>query len=162
VVRGFELARPFLWVRDLSEEHRAVIKIGELTGAQYDVVYGISCRWVPHLAAGRYRWHRTVKQARLDLWVDHFSEQSKPRQWIDALYGVSTLRAAAAVTTRQVAEQAPRWCAQVADLPGVLAEARRQAEFRYNIRDGINRLRLDGCRAPGRERLRRVLRAHRA
>lgn len=122
-----------MWARELRDGIRAVIDVQAIKGAQFDVTYGICCDWVPFRSAGRYRWHRTLKQTRLDLWVDHFTLDAEPRQWIGASGGEAQLRRQARRAMRQVADRAPTWWATVSDPAGVLSEARRQAANRYDI-----------------------------
>jgi hypothetical protein len=69
LVRGMEAVRPAVWVTSLSDEHRALLCIQPYKGAVFELEYGISCSWIPHLEGNRWRWHRTVRQSRRDLWV---------------------------------------------------------------------------------------------
>ena len=82
------------WARLISDEIRAVVRLSPLKGAQYDIVYGVCCTWVP-LSAGRsagYAWPRTMRQTRPHLWVDHFVRDAEPRQWICTSEGEWVLR----------------------------------------------------------------------
>jgi hypothetical protein len=135
VVADFEHVRGLRWAKPLSPGIRAVVDVRSLKGAQFDITYGVCCDWVPHRQGDTYRWHRTLKQTRLDLWVDHFTVDAEPRQWISTLDGERKLQRQAAKAVRQVAKQAVAWWATVGSETGVLAEAYRQASNAFELHD---------------------------
>jgi hypothetical protein len=133
LVAEFQHVRGLMWARELNDGIRAVVDVQAIKGAQFDASYGICCEWVPFQRGQGYRWHRTLKQTRLDLWVDHFTLDAEPRQWIATSGGEAMLRRQARRAMQQVAERAPTWWDTVSDPAGVLSEARRQAANRYDI-----------------------------
>lgn len=135
VVADFEHARGLLWARRLSDGIRAVVDVRAVKGGQFDITYGVCCDWVPHRQGDTYRWHRTLKQTRLDLWVDHFTVDAEPRQWISSIEGEERLRRQAAKAVAQVAERAAAWWDTTADEAGVLSEAYRQAAGDFDVHD---------------------------
>jgi hypothetical protein len=64
---GFEHVKPLKWVRSAKPAMRDVVELYSLKGASIAPRWGLSLDFVPHVAAGRVRWHRTVKSAMLDL-----------------------------------------------------------------------------------------------
>ncbi|MEU0095111.1 hypothetical protein [Kribbella sp. NPDC006257] len=135
VVADFEHVRGLRWAKPLSPGIRAVVDVRSLKGAQFDITYGVCCDWVPHRQGDTYRWHRTLKQTRLDLWVDHFTVDAEPRQWISTLDGERKLQRQAAKAVRQVAKQAVAWWATVGSETGVLSEAYRQASNAFELHE---------------------------
>jgi hypothetical protein len=133
LVAEFQHVRGLMWARELNDGIRAVVDVQAIKGAQFDASYGICCEWVPFQRGQGYRWHRTLKQTRLDLWVDHFTLDAEPRQWIATSGGEAMLRRQARRAMQQVAERAPTWWDTVSDPAGVLSEARRQAANTYDI-----------------------------
>lgn len=135
VVADFEHVRGLRWAKPLSPGIRAVVDVWSIKGGQFDITYGVCCDWVPHRQGDTYRWHRTLKQTRLDLWVDHFTVDAEPRQWISTLDGERQLQRQAAKAVRQTAKQAVAWWTTVGSETGVLAEAYRQASNAFEIHD---------------------------
>jgi hypothetical protein len=135
VVADFEQVRGLVWATWLSDGIRAVIDVHALKGAQFDIRYGVSCDWVPHRVGQTYRWHRTLKQTRLDLWVDHFTVDAEPRQWISSIEGEKQLRRQADKAVRHVAKAAPAWWDAVRTEAGVLSEANRQAANAFDLHE---------------------------
>jgi hypothetical protein len=135
VVADFEHVRGLLWAKPLSAGIRAVVDVRPLKGGQFDITYGVCCDWVPHRQGDTYRWHRTLKQTRLDLWVDHFTADAEPRQWISSLGGERQLRRQAAKAVRQVGKSAVAWWDAVGCETGVLSEAYRQASNAFEVHD---------------------------
>jgi hypothetical protein len=133
VVADFEHVRGLLWAKRWSAGIRAVVDVRPLKGGQFDITYGVCCDWVPHRQGDTYRWHRTLKQTRLDLWVDHFTVDAEPRQWISSLDGERHLQRQAAKAVRQVAKNAVAWWDAVGSETGVLAEAYRQASNAFEV-----------------------------
>ncbi|WP_432941019.1 hypothetical protein ACQPXM_32755 [Kribbella sp. CA-253562] len=135
IVGDFEHVRGLVWTTWLSDGIRAVIHVQALKGGQFDITYGVSCHWVPHRVGETYRWHRTLKQTRRDLWVDHFTADAEPRQWISTLEGEKQLRRQADKAVRQVTNAAAAWWAATRTEAGVLAEANRQAAHAFDIHE---------------------------
>jgi hypothetical protein len=133
VIADFEHVRGLLWAKRLSAGVRAVLDVRKIKGGRLDITYGVCCDWVPHRQGDTYRWHRTLKQTRLDLWVDHFTLDAEPRQWISSLEGERQLRREAATAVRQVARSAAAWWDATGDEAGVLTEAYRQAANEFDI-----------------------------
>ncbi len=129
------------WVRPITDEMRAVVQLCALKGAQYDIVYGVCCTWVP-VATGRtaYTWPRTMRQTTRHLWVDHFTVDAEQRQWISTSEGEWVLRRQAQLALQQVLERAPDWWDSVSTVEGVLAEAQRQASNTFDIHSPSARL----------------------
>ncbi len=67
LARGFEHVKALKWVRSTKPEIRDVIELYSLKGASVAPRWGFSLDFVPHVAAGRLRWHRTAKSSMLDL-----------------------------------------------------------------------------------------------
>jgi hypothetical protein len=57
------------WTRPAGDGIRAVIRISPLRGS-YQLNWGLSLAWVPHLTTAGVRFHRTAKSARLDLYEE--------------------------------------------------------------------------------------------
>ena len=136
IVVDMQAVRDDVWVRPLSDEIRAVVQIDALKGAQYDINYGICGAWVPVSSTSRSRisrFPRTMKQTTMHLWVDHFTLDAEPRQWISTLDGEKALRRQAHKAVQQVMVRAPAWWRSVATPEGVLAEARRQGRNHVDI-----------------------------
>ena len=64
---GFEHVKPLKWVRSTKPAIREVVELYSLKSASVAPRWGFSLDFVPHVAAGRVRWHRTVKSSMLDL-----------------------------------------------------------------------------------------------
>jgi len=130
LTRDMDIVRPGVWAIPLSDEHRAMLSIQAYKGGTFELEYGVSCRWVPHLEGKRWRWHKTLKQSRRDLWVDHFTLDAPPRHAISHLHDLEHLRKQAEMARDTVAPLARRWWDSVATAQGVLTEALRQEPAR--------------------------------
>ena len=64
---GFEHVKPLKWVRSTKPAIRDVVELYSLKSASVAPRWGFSLDFVPHVAAGRVRWHRTVKSSMLDF-----------------------------------------------------------------------------------------------
>jgi hypothetical protein len=64
---GFEHVKPLKWVRSAKPAIRDVVELYSLKSASVAPRWGFSLDFVPHVAAGRVGWHRTVKSSMLDL-----------------------------------------------------------------------------------------------
>lgn len=58
------------WARPAGDEHFAMLGLLAWKGGRLILAYGVSCAYVPHWPGAEWRWHRTLAQARQDLWVD--------------------------------------------------------------------------------------------
>jgi hypothetical protein len=126
LARDMRTIRAGAWARPLSDEHRALLDIQPFKGGTVDLRYGISCSWVPHREGSRWRWHRTLRQSRHDLWVDHFTVDAPPPHPISHHHGLDHLRRQADEAAAEVIPLARHWWDSVAAVPAVLTEARRQ------------------------------------
>jgi hypothetical protein len=64
---GWEEIRDGVWTRPIGDGIRAVIRASALKGIRYQLLWGLSLAWVPHLTDTGTSLHRTAKSARLDL-----------------------------------------------------------------------------------------------
>jgi hypothetical protein len=64
---GFEQAKDLKWVRSAKGPIREIVELYSLKGASVAPCWGLSLDFVPHVAGGRVRWHRTAKSSMLDL-----------------------------------------------------------------------------------------------
>ena len=133
LTRHMEIVKPGVWARPLSDEHRAMLSVQVYKGGNLELEYGVSCGWVPHLEGKRWRWHKTLKQSRRDLWVDHFTLDAPPSHSISQLHGLEHLRQQAEIARDAVAPLARRWWDSVATVQGVLTEALRQEPARGGV-----------------------------
>lgn len=67
LTHGFEQVKALKWVRSAKRDIRDLIELYPLKGASIAPRWGFSLDFVPHVAAGRVRWHRTAKSSMLDL-----------------------------------------------------------------------------------------------
>jgi hypothetical protein len=68
--RGFASAHDLTWVRDHDAPIRQMFCFAKWKGGVISPRWGVSLDFVPHLAGGRVKWHRTSKSALPDLCVD--------------------------------------------------------------------------------------------
>ena|ERR1700722_1870357 len=76
--RGFEQIDPRRWVRSKKPLIREVVLLCTMKGLSLSPIWGFSLDFVPHVSAGRIRWHRTSKSASMDLSYDPFDYEGKP------------------------------------------------------------------------------------
>jgi len=67
---GLKEIKPRMWVDGSEPPVRRVFEIQLLKGAGLKACWGFSLDFVPHISAGRVRWHRSDKTALLDIVVD--------------------------------------------------------------------------------------------
>lgn len=67
---GFTPIKPWHWVDGSSAPARRVFDLMLLRGASMQPNWGFSLDFVPHLSAGKIRWHRSDRTAKLDVYVD--------------------------------------------------------------------------------------------
>lgn len=67
---GFEEVGSLQWVRSADAPIRQVFCFMQWKGGVLSPSWGLSLDFVPHIAGGRVKWHRTPKSAMLDLVVD--------------------------------------------------------------------------------------------
>jgi hypothetical protein len=130
IICEMDVVKPWWWARSLSESHRALLWIQDGKGGAFTLQYGISCTWVPHRQANTWRWHRTLKQARPDLWVDRWAEDAPPHRPIDGLRGLAQVRRTAEIAFRIEASRASAWWQSVETVEGVLRESHHQEGYR--------------------------------
>ena len=58
------------WIDGSKPPVRRMFQLQLLKGAAIKACWGFSLDFVPHISAGRVRWHRSSKSARLDVIVD--------------------------------------------------------------------------------------------
>lgn len=133
LVAGMDRVSSRLWARPLSERHRATLGLVLLKGRALELVYGVSCSWVPHPTATGFTWQRTLRQTRPSLWVDALTTGAPTSLTMDSLAGERRLRRDARRAVRQVAPHAFDWWEACATPEGVLREACRQAAGQYVV-----------------------------
>ena len=69
-LEGWEQIRDGAWTRPLADGIRALIRLGAMKGMTYQLYWGLSLAWVPHLTSTGTSLHRTAKSARLDLFEE--------------------------------------------------------------------------------------------
>lgn len=122
-----DFIKPWLWASPLSPEHRAVLSIQAYSGGAFELEYGVCCTWVPHTQGKAWRWHRTLKQTRPDLFVSHFTKDAPPAPTISHLFGLAAVHEGAVKARDIVGPRALRWWKSMDTPSGVLTEALRQA-----------------------------------
>jgi hypothetical protein len=65
--QGFERVGPLKWVRSAKPAIRELVVLYTLKSLSTAPSWGFSLDFVPHVDAGRVRWHRTAKSSMLDL-----------------------------------------------------------------------------------------------
>jgi hypothetical protein len=68
--RGFISPKPLFWVCSADSPIRRVFEYSQTKGGTLIPRWGYSLDFVPHLSAGKLKWHRTEKSALLDIFVD--------------------------------------------------------------------------------------------
>ena len=66
----FVETQPLKWVDSTRAPIRRIFSYTQLKGGVMGPRWGYSFDFVPHLAAGKMKWHRTEKSADFDAWVD--------------------------------------------------------------------------------------------
>jgi hypothetical protein len=67
---GLEENTARVWVDGSKPPARRMFEFQLLKGAGMKACWGFSLDFVPHISAGRLRWHRSNKSARLDVVID--------------------------------------------------------------------------------------------
>jgi len=67
---GFVNVGPLKWVRSADAPIRQLFCFFQWKGGMLAPSWGLSLDFVPHVAGGRLKWHRTPKSAIMDLRVD--------------------------------------------------------------------------------------------
>jgi hypothetical protein len=127
LTRNMERVSPRLWRRPLTDEHWATLSISAWKGAGNTLTYGVSCAWVPHLVGRQWRWHRTAKQARADINIDHWAADAPDFVNISWLDPPGVIRRRSRRAANKLAPDATAWWSTVATIEGVSAEADHQA-----------------------------------
>jgi hypothetical protein len=116
------------WTRPTGDGIRAVIRISPLRGS-YQLNWGLSLAWVPHLTAAGVRFHRTAKSARLDLYEEGQHQGARvPYTWHE--HSVVFLPRDIEPAWRNAADHAERLFERAATPEAVLALAQEQLEDR--------------------------------
>jgi hypothetical protein len=131
---GFAMIKPGFYVRVVSEDVAHVVKLQALKGLAHGVFWGVSLSCVPHLQAGRARWHRTPKAARFDLFetpFDYFDLAGKEPEVCERYvayngHRIDYLRETMTRMWTIVDDPIRSWFAGTQDLAGVLAKAEEQ------------------------------------
>jgi len=109
---GFAQIRHRVWARNRVPNITDVFNIQALKGASLAATWGFSIAFVPHVSAGKVKWHRTLKSARLDVRYDprNFpTSKESPDLQLDTLYGESKLRDQASALAAFAIPQALRF-----------------------------------------------------
>jgi len=123
---GFLEIRHRVWARTRIPEITDVFNIHALKGASLSPLWGFSIAFVPHVSAGKVKWHRTPKSARLDVRYDpmDFTRSKEGGDPVlDTLYGESKLREQASALAPSITTQAASFWGgvkEVVDLRHVL------------------------------------------
>jgi hypothetical protein len=75
--RGFEQIDRRRWMRSEKRSIREVIRLTSMKGVRLSPSWGFSLDFVPHISAGRLRWHKTLKSTVLDLSYDPYDYEDK-------------------------------------------------------------------------------------
>ena len=91
------------WIAKSEGPVRRLFEIYLMRGAKLRLCWGFSLDFVPHISAGRVRWHRTEKSALLDVTVD-----PRDLQQPSYLHGAARLVESLKALLKEVAERADR------------------------------------------------------
>jgi hypothetical protein len=67
---GLKEISPRTWIDGSQPPVRRIFELQLLKGAAMKACWGFSLDFVPHIAAGNIRWHRSDKTAKLDVIID--------------------------------------------------------------------------------------------
>lgn len=99
---------PRKWVGPEESEARRVFELQPVKGAAFEPRWGLALRFVPHIAAGKIRWHRTAKSAIPDVLNDLRQFPGNP--YVSFLFGEERFRSElAAVMDRAVVGALSLW-----------------------------------------------------
>lgn len=136
--QGFEHVKPLKWVRSAKPAIRDIVELYSLKGASVAPRWGFSLDFVPHVAAGRVRWHRTVKSSMLDLVWDPL-DFARLDGWTQSRFVVpSELGQRAQLFATKVCRSALADLAraqQVADLPVLYREWAVRPAIRFEMQN---------------------------
>lgn len=133
--QGFEAVKGLKWVRSAKPEIRDVIELYSVKGAAVAARWGVSLDFVPHVAAGRVRWHRTAKSAVLDLVWDPLDFDGVDGWTQSRLVAMSDLERLAGSFAVKVCQRALSDLARVrgvSDLPGLYREWDARPAVRFS------------------------------
>jgi hypothetical protein len=129
---GFVPVRPRWWAKRQDEEHISLVQLAPMKGRSVAIRWGVAVSYVPHRLTPRTVWHRTLKQARFDLWTDSGEVcgdgRTLPDGYIHTMLGCRCVQDDARQVWAGVRERALRFWAGTASPSGVLATAEAQAE----------------------------------
>jgi hypothetical protein len=132
----FALLSRSLYARPIDADITLVLKLDEWKGAAHSFSSGVSLSYVPDRLSMPLRFHRTLKSARRDLWIDHFSEFFPEEAYVTRLRGEKVARSGIERAWNWARPRAVDWWASAATLDGVLNHADSQVEDER----GVNRL----------------------
>lgn len=99
---SFSLAKPLQWIDSSAAPVRRVFGYRQLKGGVVAPIWGYSFDFVPHLSAGKIKWHRTEKSAVLDAYIDGQSQDAN----LYCMWGVAGLQEGVSERINSAAKQA--------------------------------------------------------
>jgi hypothetical protein len=137
---AFEEVASRKWVRSAKAPIREIVQLGRGRGGMLVPKWGYSIDFVPHVASGKVRWHRTAKGAVFDLCYDPWDYELiklTDRRWvIPAMLGLAESRAAATKVQAEVMAESARFFDSVqtiADLPAAFEAKRQRPYLRFGL-----------------------------
>jgi hypothetical protein len=133
---GFEKISGRRWVRSTKQPIREIVELATINNACFNPRWGFSLDYVPHIAVGGVKWHRTNKSAMVDLTFDP-ADLEDIRVW--AIYNTanreSVKLAGIASARRVVALAIPLFerVREVGDLRPVFEDRLRQRNLRFGF-----------------------------
>lgn len=132
----FAEVRPGWWVRPSDHGMHTVLQfLRNSRGYDYRFCWGVSLSWVPRVARGKLRWHRTPKSAVFDLWdqaYDFLIHRTTPwkdadRYFPDRSLGATCFEEDLTTCWELMRPAVHDWWTQAATPEGVLARAEEQS-----------------------------------
>jgi len=131
----FEQIERRKWVRSKKPLIREVVQLIAMKGACFSPIWGFSLDFVPHISAGRVRWHRTAKSTRLDLSYDPYDYDERPCK-ICQFQSVEGMRITTAKLSDEVVTSSSEFFGPVrtvADLPRAFEEKLKRPTLRFGF-----------------------------
>jgi hypothetical protein len=126
--RGFErFGNSMSWVDSRHVPIRRMFLLAAWKGAAVAPQWGFSLDYVPHLSGKTFKWHRTAKSARPDLFMDAIAREMD----LSTLWGAQSLRATLPlVVERSIPQAYLLWesVASITDLPNAFDRVMRHRE----------------------------------
>jgi hypothetical protein len=85
---GLTEISPRAWIDGSRPPAKRMFELMLLKGGSMRARWGFSLDFVPHISGGRVRWHRSEKQAMLDVIVD---PNEKVLPWLTFIHGAKQL-----------------------------------------------------------------------